>query len=99
MRAVLPALATLLLTTSAQADPYCDTLMGYVHDTWKNAVETATIADRAGPQTVARVPLPGARWIVSLYNPTGVAKDHPTEQSVYCFWNASEDHYRDVLAQ
>jgi hypothetical protein len=51
----------------------------------------------AGERQLAKVPLPGARCEITPYNPTGVAKDHPPEQSVYCFRSANEDAYHQLL--
>jgi hypothetical protein len=87
---IVPALFSLLIATPACADSYCDTLLGYTHDAPNNAIQTTTLEDRSGQQTVAQPSLPGARCLVAPYNPTGV-KDHPVEQSVYCFINASDD--------
>jgi hypothetical protein len=83
-------LIPLLIAAPAAADSYCDTLLGYTHDAPKNAIPTTTVEDRSGPQTVAQPSLEGARCLVAPYNPTGV-KDHPIEQSVYCYINASDD--------
>jgi hypothetical protein len=96
MRTLIAAVV-LLASGPACADPYCDTLLGFLDDAPKNAVVTVIFKDRSGDQTVARTPLPGARCQVSPYNPTGVAADHPPEQSVYCFWNGSDDSYRQLL--
>jgi hypothetical protein len=95
----LVAASVMLLTTPAwaYADTYCDTLLGFLGDAPKNAVATVTFKDRSGDQSVARTPLPGARCLVSPYNPTGVATDHPVEQSVYCFWSGSDERYRQLL--
>lgn len=98
MRVLLTAaLVSLALSATAQADPYCDALLGYIEDAPKNAVETVSAKDAAGEQTLARISLPGAKCQVSAYNPTGVEKDHPAEQSVYCFWSGSEERYRQIL--
>jgi hypothetical protein len=94
----LATLLVLSLATSARADPFCDVLMGYVHDAPRNQVATDVIPDNAGPQTVARKALAGARCLVSPYNPIGIS-DHVKEQSVYCFWSASEDKYPALLAE
>jgi hypothetical protein len=97
MRICILALLATIPASGVQADPYCDVLLGYVHDSPQNAVLTKTDGDRSGQQTIARVPLPGARCLVTPYNPTGVAKDHPAEQSVYCFWRASDDKYKTIF--
>lgn len=97
MRVVALALLGLMLAPAACADPYCNTLLGFLGDAPKNAVATVITKDRAGDQVVARTPLPGARCLVSPYNPTGITTDHPAEQSVYCFWNGSNEGYRQIL--
>src|SRR4249920_1645532 len=96
MRSLVAALVV-LVSAPACADPYCETLLGFLSDAPKNAVATVTFKDRSGDQNVARTPLPGARCLVSLYNPTGIATDHPVEQSVNCFWNGSDERYRQLL--
>jgi hypothetical protein len=97
MRTFLCGLLPLALATSAQADPFCDALLSYVHDAPNNAIVTIVMPDKAGPQTVARTPLPGARCLVSPYNPTDIA-GRPREQSVYCFWSATEEEYPNTFS-
>jgi hypothetical protein len=98
MRTAITLLAATLLTaTTAHADPYCDTLLGFIHDAPTSAVATVTEKSSAGERQLAKVPLPGARCEITPYNPTGVAKDHPPEQSVYCFRSANEDAYHQLL--
>lgn len=97
MRAATFIFLGLMLAAPVRADPYCDALLGFIDEAPKNSVSTTSAKDSAGDQTLARVPLPGAKCQVSAYNPTGVEKDHPAEQSVYCFWSGSEEGYRQIL--
>ncbi len=96
MRITLLALLPFALATPAHADPLCETLMAFIHDVPLNAVATKVVPDRAGPQTVSQVGLPGARCLVASYNPTGVGTK--PEQSVNCFWSASEDVYLKLFS-
>jgi hypothetical protein len=94
---ILSYLAAIALGAPAQADPYCDALMSFVHDAPHNAIPTVNVTDPAGSQTVAQHALPGARCLVSPYNPTDLA-GQPAEQSVYCFWSASDEAYPNLFA-
>jgi hypothetical protein len=74
----------------AGADPFCDTLLGYVVDGPKNAVTTATKTDAAGEHVVPQTALAGARCYVAPYNPTGL-DTNPKEQSVECSWRTADE--------
>ncbi len=93
------ALLVVAFATEARADPFCDILMGYIHDAPHNAVVTQTVQRGAVQVMEAKVALPGARCQVAGYNPTGVEKDHPAEQSVNCRWSAGEDAYRKLFSE
>jgi hypothetical protein len=96
-RSLFSIAALLALTVPAQAEPYCDALMAFVHDAPQNAIATVTLTDKSGNQTTAQHPLPGARCLISPYNPTDIA-GQPPEQSAYCYWSAPDETYQALFA-